>query len=178
MAATEIPTEKSPGSRRPSRSRSRSASLPRSRSRSPHRGRSLSRSSFDSRSPSYYSRSRSRSRSFDSRSSRSRSRSRGRSRTPDSYDSRGRRSSSFDSRSPSPARARDRNRDWSRSGGRFRIPERAKKNEIIVENLTRNVNEDHVREIFNLYGKIVNLDFPLNRRSTCHLFPLFHLYSF
>ncbi|KAL1636525.1 hypothetical protein SLS56_001108 [Neofusicoccum ribis] len=35
---------------------------------------------------------------------------------------------------------------------------------IVVEKLTKNVNEDHLREIFGAYGRIQDLDMPINRQ--------------
>ncbi|KAK9458210.1 hypothetical protein V1511DRAFT_31939 [Dipodascopsis uninucleata] len=154
------------GSRSPSRSRSPLNDVSRSPSKSPSpvRGRSRERSysssggsrpSSRSLSGSQRSYSRSRSNSYDSRSSRSYSRSYSpRSRTPDSQSrSRSRsRSLSYDSRSLSPG--------YSRSP----TPERSRNSTILAENLTRNVTEDHVREIFGNYGTIDEVDFPMNKR--------------
>ncbi|AEO64875.1 uncharacterized protein THITE_2030109, partial [Thermothielavioides terrestris NRRL 8126] len=36
---------------------------------------------------------------------------------------------------------------------------------IVVERLTKNVNEDHLYEIFGQYGEIDDLDLPVNRQS-------------
>ncbi|KAK3988454.1 hypothetical protein QBC44DRAFT_243683, partial [Cladorrhinum sp. PSN332] len=36
---------------------------------------------------------------------------------------------------------------------------------IVVERLTKNVNEDHLKEIFGQYGEIEDLDLPVNRTS-------------
>jgi len=36
--------------------------------------------------------------------------------------------------------------------------------QIVVERLTKNVNEDHLREIFGHYGQIRDLDLPMNRQ--------------
>jgi RNA recognition motif-containing protein len=36
--------------------------------------------------------------------------------------------------------------------------------QIVVEKLTRNVNEAHVREIFGRFGDIEAIDMPLNRQ--------------
>lgn len=36
--------------------------------------------------------------------------------------------------------------------------------QIVVERLTKNVNEDHLREIFGHYGEIEDLDMPMNRQ--------------
>ena len=41
---------------------------------------------------------------------------------------------------------------------------------IVVEKLTRNVNEAHLREIFSVYGPIKDLDVPLNRQCTLDIF--------
>ncbi|KAG7291392.1 hypothetical protein NEMBOFW57_001410 [Staphylotrichum longicolle] len=37
--------------------------------------------------------------------------------------------------------------------------------QIVVERLTKNVNEDHLYEIFGQYGDIDDLDLPVNRQS-------------
>ncbi|KAM0813028.1 putative RNA-binding domain-containing protein [Seiridium cardinale] len=92
------------------------------------------------------------------------------------------------SRSPSPARrrrspsrsvtppsrrngryrsgSRSRSRSWSRdreSRGRSESPLRGS-TKIVVEKLTKNINEDHLREIFGQYGSIRDLDLPMNRQ--------------
>lgn len=36
--------------------------------------------------------------------------------------------------------------------------------QIVVERLTKNINEDHLREIFGQYGAIEDLDLPMNRQ--------------
>lgn len=36
--------------------------------------------------------------------------------------------------------------------------------QIVVERLTKNVNEDHLYEIFGQYGDIDDLDLPVNRQ--------------
>ncbi|KMU76985.1 hypothetical protein CISG_06220 [Coccidioides immitis RMSCC 3703] len=36
--------------------------------------------------------------------------------------------------------------------------------QIVVEKLTKNVNEDHLREIFGAYGDIQSIDLPMNRQ--------------
>ncbi|KAL6882826.1 hypothetical protein HDV57DRAFT_461235 [Trichoderma longibrachiatum] len=131
-------------SRSPSRSRNRSASRspPRSVDSPSPAGR---RRRYDSRSLSR-SRSRSRSRSVSISRSRSRSRSLSRSRsrslTPPRRNGR-HRSSSRDSRSPSDS------------------PPRYTK--IVVERLSKNVNEEHLFEIFGQFGPIYDLDLPMNR---------------
>ncbi|KAK5655993.1 hypothetical protein OQA88_5131 [Cercophora sp. LCS_1] len=35
---------------------------------------------------------------------------------------------------------------------------------IVVERLTKNINEDHIREIFGQYGEIEDLDLPISRQ--------------
>ncbi|KAK3337741.1 hypothetical protein B0T19DRAFT_413415 [Cercophora scortea] len=72
------------------------------------------------------------------------------------------------SRSPSRDRSRTRSRTRSRSRSRSHSespshPLRSTK--IVVERLTKNVNEGHLREIFGQYGEIEDLDLPLNRQS-------------
>ncbi|TLS22538.1 uncharacterized protein PpBr36_09860 [Pyricularia pennisetigena] len=117
--------------------------------RSPSRGRS--RTPSHSRSPSP--RRNGRSRGADSRS-RSRSRSRTRSRTR--------------TRSPSPGRSHSRGRDVrmrsrTRSVSASPAPRSTK---IVIERLTKNVTEDHLRDIFGQYGEIRDLDLPINRQGT------------
>ena len=46
--------------------------------------------------------------------------------------------------------------------------------QIVVEKLTKNVNESHLREIFGAYGPIRDLDLPINRQcksASCHVHP-------
>jgi len=107
----------------------------RSRSRSPSHSRSRSRSGS--------SRSRSRSRSRSSRS-RSYSRSRSRSRSP----ARGR-SRSPRNRSPPPKK-------------RSPTPE---PKVLFVDKLTRNINKEHLLEIFGKYGKLKNVDLQWDRKA-------------
>lgn len=38
--------------------------------------------------------------------------------------------------------------------------------QIVVEKLTKNVNEGHLRDIFGTYGAIQELDMPMNRQCT------------
>ena len=38
--------------------------------------------------------------------------------------------------------------------------------QIVVEKLTKNVNENHLHEIFGAYGSIKDLDLPMNRQCT------------
>ena len=40
----------------------------------------------------------------------------------------------------------------------------AYQSQIVVEKLTKNVNESHLREIFGAYGPIQELDMPMNRQ--------------
>lgn len=81
------------------------------------------------------------------------------------------------SRSPPPRRGRSRDRSYSRrSNSRSysrsrsytrsytRSPTPPITRKIIVEKLTKNVTEAHIREIFGTYGKIESIHMPLNRR--------------
>ena len=40
--------------------------------------------------------------------------------------------------------------------------------QIVVERLTKNVNEDHLYEIFGQYGNIDDLDLPVNKNCELH----------
>ncbi|KAK2760375.1 hypothetical protein FQN54_002445 [Arachnomyces sp. PD_36] len=149
----------------PARSHGRSridspSANPKDRSRS----RSVHRRSISPRSGSPASRRSNRSRSARSdddrdrrnglgggRDSRSRSRSRGRSVTRSRSRSRG-----GDAR-----RGGYRRRSDSRSVSRSPAPQRSSK--IVVEKLTKNVNESHLREIFGAYGDIDSIDLPMNQ---------------
>ncbi|CAI4211403.1 unnamed protein product [Parascedosporium putredinis] len=116
------------------------------------RGRRGSRTpmSRDSRSPSPRRRQDSRSRS------RSRTRSRSYSRSPSP-----RRNGRYRSRS----RSYSRDQSWSRSRSRSRDRgDGIKSTKIVVERLTKNVTEDHLREIFGQFGPIDDLDLPMNRQ--------------
>lgn len=42
----------------------------------------------------------------------------------------------------------------------------------MVEKLTKNVNEGHLRELFEPFGKIVDMDLPMNRQCKLFLPPL------
>jgi RNA recognition motif-containing protein len=44
--------------------------------------------------------------------------------------------------------------------------------QIVVEKLTKNVIEDHLREVFGLYGQIQEIDMPMNRQCTQYREPL------
>ncbi|OLN96367.1 RNA-binding protein with serine-rich domain 1-A [Colletotrichum chlorophyti] len=104
--------------------------------------------------------------------SRDRYRSRTRSPTPLSDRSRSPvRRRSFESRSPSRSRSptprrngkhRSESRSWSR--GRSASPA-VRSTKIVVERLTKNINESHLEEIFGQYGRIKDLDLPVNRSS-------------
>jgi RNA recognition motif-containing protein len=39
--------------------------------------------------------------------------------------------------------------------------------QIVVERLTKNVTEDHLREIFGTYGHVEDLDLPIGRSKSC-----------
>jgi len=88
---------------------------------------------------------------------RSRSRSRSRSRGPTN--------GARDSRSRSRSRSRSNSRSRSRSA-RPTSPDRAQPRsaKIVIEKLTKNVNEAHLREIFGSYGDIEDLEMPINRQ--------------
>ncbi|CAI6340480.1 unnamed protein product [Periconia digitata] len=151
----------SPRSPAPTRSPSR-------RSPNVSRGRSPSRSQTRSRANSENSASRSPRRSISPRS-RSASDSRSRSRGPRSASPRrnGRRRSYSRTRSVSRSRSRSltprgRRGSYSRSAGRMSLSPAPRSAKIIVEQLTKNVNEDHLHEIFGHYGPIKDLQLPLN----------------
>ncbi|KAL1874341.1 hypothetical protein VTK73DRAFT_473 [Phialemonium thermophilum] len=69
------------------------------------------------------------------------------------------------------SRSRSRTRSWSRdrlSRPRSRTPSLSpplRSTKIVVERLTKNVNEDHLYEIFGQYGEIKDLDLPVNRQT-------------
>jgi len=67
------------------------------------------------------------------------------------------------SRSYSRSRSGERNAAAARGGGA--PPKNAK---IVVEKLTKNVTENHLREIFGVYGVVQSVDMPMNK--TCELF--------
>ncbi|KAM5381970.1 hypothetical protein ACJZ2D_002758 [Fusarium nematophilum] len=114
--------------------------------------------------------------------SRGRYRSRTRSPTPRSEYSRSpqrrhRHDSRSPARSPSPprrngryrSRSRSRTRSWSRGRDRGRDDrDRSgspppKSTKIVVERLSKNINEQHLYEIFGHFGRIRDLDLPINR---------------
>jgi len=69
-------------------------------------------------------------------------------------------------RSRSPSRGSGdrqyRERSYSRSISRDSASKQSSK--IVVEKLTKNVTEAHLREIFGSYGEIESLDLPMNRQ--------------
>ncbi|ODH48742.1 hypothetical protein GX48_05177 [Paracoccidioides brasiliensis] len=150
---------------------SRSPSPSRGRSPSPahSRGRRRSQSPVASRSSR---RSHSRRSHVSLSRSRSRSHSRSRSRTPGPGLSPRRNGHRDASRSPSRSRSptrslsrgrsdrRYRDRSYTRSPSRGAPPRTSSK--IVVEKLTKNVNENHLREIFGVYGEIQSLELPMN----------------
>jgi RNA-binding protein with serine-rich domain 1 len=90
------------------------------------------------------------------------------------YRNGGRSASRTLTRSRSPSRdsgsRRYRERSYSRSISRERGPKQSSK--IVVEKLTKNVTEAHLRDIFGSYGEIESLDLPMNRQCK-HLHGLF-----
>lgn len=45
--------------------------------------------------------------------------------------------------------------------------------QIVVEKLTKNVNENHLREIFGTYGPIKDVDLPISRQCKPRSCPIF-----
>ncbi|KAI1801550.1 RNA-binding domain-containing protein [Daldinia bambusicola] len=86
-------------------------------------------------------------------------------------------------RSPSPAsrrngRLRSDSRSLSRDRddrGRSDSPLRGS-TKIVVEKLTKTINEDHLHEIFGQYGPIKDLDMPMNRRHKTNRSTAYILY--
>lgn len=140
VESLDTSSSKPPERKTRSYSRSRSRSRSRSYSRSPRhsRGRPLS----DSRS-----RSRSRSRPRSRSSSRSRS---------DSY-------SRSSSRSRSRSQSRSRSRSLRRSRSRYSEPKVTTK--LFVRGLSKNVTDEHLKEIFGHYGTIKTVELPMNRQG-------------
>ncbi|ETS78400.1 hypothetical protein PFICI_10462 [Pestalotiopsis fici W106-1] len=87
-----------------------------------------------------------------------------------------RRSPSYSDASPGRRNGRYRSESRSRSRTRTRSPSRDRDSrarsgsplrgstKIVVEKLTKNINEEHLREIFGQYGSIRDLDLPMNRQ--------------
>lgn len=70
-------------------------------------------------------------------------------------------------RTRSPSRARSyRARSYSRSPlpSRSRSPPGPRSSKIVIEKLTKNVQKDHLREIFGSYGDIAELEMPMNKQ--------------
>lgn len=139
---------------------------------SPMRGRSRTRS----HTPTSMARAQSPSRSHTSEKSRSRSarrsisprsRSISRSPTPLPPSRRNGNRTRTPSRSRSPSRGANRSyrdRSYSRSPSRPLSHRGVQSSKIVVEKLTKNVTEAHLREIFSTYGRIESLDMPMNRQ--------------
>ncbi|KAI9803100.1 MAG: hypothetical protein M1833_001170 [Piccolia ochrophora] len=145
-------------SRTPSRGRSPSRT-PTARSHSPSRSHSPRRSI----SPRSVSRSRRASRTPSSRGARRRN---GTRRTGNWERSTSRSPVRGRSGSPSRRPRRYRSSSGTRSpsrGGRSASPA-PRSAKVVVEKLTKNVNEGHLREIFSTYGPIKELDMPMNRQ--------------
>lgn len=69
------------------------------------------------------------------------------------------------SRSKSANRSISRDRSRGRGPNRQSPPPSAK---IVVEKLTKNVNDAHLREIFGIYGPVKSVDMPMNRQCALH----------
>ncbi|PSS14829.1 hypothetical protein M430DRAFT_67483 [Amorphotheca resinae ATCC 22711] len=78
------------------------------------------------------------------------------------------------SRSP---RRNGRYRSESRSVSRGRSLSPVRSTKVVVEKLTKNVNEDHLREIFGVYGPIHDLDMPMNRQFNTNRGTAYILYA-
>ncbi|MCJ1277738.1 hypothetical protein MMC21_005552 [Puttea exsequens] len=140
-------------------------------SASPERGRTRSRQQ-DSSYAKQQTASRTRSAPRRTISPRSASRSRSPSRTPPTRGDgrngyqrgkdRSRSPNGSNSRRRSKGRRERRDRSYIRSLSRGSPMPKSSK--IVVEKLTKNVNQDHLHEIFGVYGPIRELDLPLNRQ--------------
>ena len=64
-------------------------------------------------------------------------------------------------RSPSPRFRRDDDVDMDRSRSRTPPPPKDGPRVVIIQNLTRNVAEVHLRTIFGFYGNITTVDLPI-----------------
>ncbi|KAG4429526.1 hypothetical protein IFR05_014985 [Cadophora sp. M221] len=113
-------------------------------------------------------------------------RGRARSRSPYSDVSKGRgdsRSASRPRRSITPRsvsrspRRNGRYRSESRSVSRGRSPSPVRSTKVVIEKLTKNVNEAHLREIFGQYGEIRDLDMPMNRSFNTNRGTAYILYT-
>ncbi|TVY78310.1 RNA-binding protein with serine-rich domain [Lachnellula suecica] len=78
------------------------------------------------------------------------------------------------SRSP---RRNGRYRSASRSASRGRSPSPVRSTKVVIEKLTKNVNEEHLREIFGSYGQIRDLDMPMNRQFNTNRGTAYILYT-
>ncbi|KAE9365447.1 RNA-binding domain-containing protein [Stipitochalara longipes BDJ] len=97
---------------------------------------------------------------------------------PESQSPDRRRSISPRSASRSPRRnGRYRTVSRSRSPSRGRSPSPIRSTKVVIEKLTKNVNEDHLREIFGTYGQIRDLDMPINRNFNTNRGTAYILYT-
>ncbi|PBP21780.1 RNA recognition domain-containing protein [Diplocarpon rosae] len=78
------------------------------------------------------------------------------------------------SRSP---RRNGRYRNESRSVSRGRSPSPVRSTKVVIEKLTKNVNESHLREIFGTFGQIRDLDMPMNRSFNTNRGTAYILYT-
>ncbi|KFZ01229.1 hypothetical protein V500_00848 [Pseudogymnoascus sp. VKM F-4518 (FW-2643)] len=66
-------------------------------------------------------------------------------------------------RSRSPSYDRNGGRRATRSISRSPSPD-VRSTKIVVERLTKNINENHLRELFGSFGEIIDMDMPMNRQ--------------
>ncbi|KWU43028.1 hypothetical protein RHOSPDRAFT_35415 [Rhodotorula sp. JG-1b] len=59
-------------------------------------------------------------------------------------------------------------RSYTRSPSRSRSPTPSIADTIRITKLTKNVTTVHLEEIFDVYGKIVDIDLPINKRLGTH----------